>query len=318
MQGQADTLNAKGLNNIENAVFSKNASREYRIVTFLLLSVLLMIADKRFGYMEHARQALGLVATPFYWLADTPTRVGGSIGEIFVSRAELLDENTRLREELMLSRQQLLLAESLTVENNRLLALQNASALLEQEVLPAEIINVSADPYSQRILINKGGRDGVFEGQAVLEANGLMGQVVQVMPFSSWVLLITDASHVTPVEVSRNGERALARGSLDSDTQIDLEFVIPTQDIEVGDILISSGMGQVYPKNYPVAEVVSVRRSSGQPYAMIRARPMAQIWSTRHVMLVLEAAEPNFPVLADETGSGDDEEASLASVESTN
>ena len=277
-----------------------------------------MTADKRFGYMEHARQALGLVATPFYWLADTPARVGSSLGEIFVSRTELLDENARLREELMLSRQRLLLAESLTVENNRLLALQNASALLEQEVLPAEIINVSPDPYSRRVLINKGGQDGVFEGQAVLEAHGLMGQVVQVMPFSSWVLLITDASHVTPVEVSRNGERALARGSLDGDTELDLEFVIPTQDIEVGDSLISSGMGQVYPKNYPVAEVVSVRRSSGQPYATIRARPMAQVWSTRHVMLVHEAAEPNFPVLADETDSGADEESSLASVESAN
>ena len=277
-----------------------------------------MTADKRFGYIEQARQALGLVATPFYWLADTPARVGSSLGEIFVSRTELLDENARLREELMLSRQRLLLAESLTVENNRLLALQNASALLEQEVLTAEIINVSPDPYSRRILINKGGRDGVFEGQAVLEANGLMGQVVQVMPFSSWVLLITDVNHVTPVEVSRNGERALARGGQDGDTELDLEFVIPTQDIEVGDTLISSGMGQVYPKNYPVAEVTSVRRSSGQPYATIRARPMAQVGSTRHVMLVLAAAAPDFPVLAEETEGADDEESTLAAIESAN
>lgn len=277
-----------------------------------------MAADKRFGYMEQARQALGLVATPFYWLADTPARVGNSLGEIFVSRTELLDENARLREELMLSRQRLLLAESLTVENNRLLALQNASALLEQEVLTAEIINVSPDPYSRRVLINRGGRDGVFEGQAVLEANGLMGQVVQVMPFSSWVLLITDVNHVTPVEVSRNGERALARGGQDGDTELDLEFVIPTQDIEVGDTLISSGMGQVYPKNYPVAEVISVRRSPVQPYATIKARPMAQVGSTRHVMLVLAAAAPDIPVLANETESGSDEDSTLAAIESAN
>ncbi len=276
-----------------------------------------MTADKRFGYMEQARQTLGVVAAPFYWLADTPARVAVSLGEIFVSRTELLDENARLREELMLSRQRLLLAESLTAENDRLLALRNASALLEQEVLTAEIINVSPDPYSRRILINKGGRDGVFEGQAVLEANGLMGQVVQVMPFSSWVLLITDVNHVTPVEVSRNGERALARGGRDGDTELDLEFVIPTQEIEVGDTLISSGMGQVYPKNYPVAEVISVRKTPEQPYATIKARPMAQVWSTRHVMLVL-AAEAGIPVLADETDSGADEESSLAAIESAN
>ena len=304
--------------NIDNAVFSRNASLEYRIITFLLLSVLLMTADKRFGYMDQARQALGFVATPFYWLADTPARVGGSLGEIFVSRTQLLDENARLREELMLSRQRLLLAESLTEENNRLLALQSASALLEQEVLPAEIINVSPDPYSRRVLINKGSRDGVFEGQAVLEANGLMGQVAQVMPFSSWVLLIIDASHVTPVEVTRNGERALARGSLEGDPELDLEFVIPTQDIEVGDSLISSGMGQVYPKNYPVAEVISVSRSSGQPYARIRAKPLARVSSTRHVMLVVEAAAPNDSPLADESASGADGESSLAAVDAAN
>lgn len=277
-----------------------------------------MTADQRFGYMDHARQALGVAAIPVYWLADTPARISGSLEEVFVSRAELLDENARLREELMLSRQRFQLAESLAVENDRLLALQNASALLEDEVLPAEIVNVSPDPFSRRVLIDKGERDGAFEGQAVLEANGLMGQVVQVMPFSSWVLLITDASHVTPVEVIRNGERALARGSPDGDAELDLEFVIPSQDIEVGDSLISSGMGQVYPKNYPVAEVISVRRSSREPYAVIRARPMAQIRSTRHVMLVLEAAAPDYPVLADETDSVADEEPGLASADSAN
>ncbi len=276
-----------------------------------------MTADKRFGHMDQARQALGLVAMPLYWLADTPARVGNSLEEVFASRAELLEENVRLREELLLSRQRVLLAESLTVENNRLLALQTASALLEQEVLPAEIINVSPDPRSRRVLINKGSRDGVFEGQAVFEANGLMGQVAQVMPFSSWVLLITDVNHVTPVEVSRNGERALARGGQDSDAELDLEFVIPSQDIEVGDTLISSGMGQVYPKNYPVARVVSVRRSPEQPYAAIKARPAARFRSTRHVMLVLDAAEPNRAVLADEA-AGVDGESGLAAVDSAN
>lgn len=279
-----------------------------------------MTADTRFGYMEQVRQALGLVATPLFWLADTPARVSSSLSGMFVSRTDLLEENAELREELLISRQRLLLAESLAVENNRLLALQNAAALLEQEVLPAEIINISPDPYSRRILINKGSRDDVFVGQAVLEANGLMGQVVQVLPFTSWVLLITDASHVTPVEVSRNGERALARGSQDGDTELDLDFVIPTQDMEVGDILISSGMGQVYPKNYPVAEIISVRRSPGQPYATINARPMANVASSRHVMLVLYAEVPDYAGVADETDADGDaaDESRLASVDNQN
>ena len=276
-----------------------------------------MFADQRFGYMEHARRALGLVAAPFHWLADTPARLGSSFNDIFVNRANLIEENVRLREELLLSQQRLLLAESLSVENNRLLALQNAAAVLEQEVLPAEIINVSPDPYSRRILIDKGSRDGVFEGQAVLEANGLMGQVVQIMPFASWVLLITDASHVTPVEVSRNGERALARGSQTGDAELDLEFVVPTQDIEVGDTLISSGMGLVYPKNYPVAEIASVARGPGQAYATIRARPKARFSSARHVMLVLDATNSDYAAAVNATG-GADEESSLASIGSAN
>ena len=276
--------------------------------------------------MDQAHQIFGLVATPLYWLADTPARVGNSLNGIFISRTDLLEENAGLREELLVSRQRLLLAESLMVENNRLLALQNAAALLEQEVLPAEIINISPDPYSRRILINKGSRHGVFVGQAVLEANGLMGQVVQVLPFTSWVLLITDAGHVTPVEVSRNGERALARGSQDGDTELDLEFVIPTQDMEVGDTLISSGMGQVYPKNYPVAEVISVLRGPGQPYATIRARPLAHVASTRHVMLVVDPVVPDYAALADQADAAadssadenSDEESRLATVSGQN
>ncbi len=277
-----------------------------------------MSADHRFGYMEHARSALGLVAAPLHWLADAPVRFAGVFGDSLVSRTQLLEENARLREELMLSRRQLLLAESLAAENNRLLALQNSSAMLEQEVLPAEIINISPDPFSRRVLINKGSRDGVFMGQAVLESNGLMGQVVQVSPFSSWVLLITDVNHVTPVEVSRNGERALARGSRGGANELDLEFVVTTQDIEVGDSLISSGMGLVFPKNYPVAEVVSVRRSAGQPYAVIKATPAAQLWSTRHVMLIREAPGLDSAVLAEESAADAAADAPLAAVESSN
>jgi len=278
------------------------------VLVFVFLSVLLMIADQRFGYMDKVREAFGLVASPFHWLADVPTRVGNSLGEMLLSRSDLIEENARLRGELLLSRQRLMVAEGLAVENHRLLELRDAAALLDQSVLPAEIINVSPDPHSRRVLLNRGSRHSVFACQAVLEANGLMGQVVQVMPFTSWVLLITDPAHVTPIEVSRNGERALARGSQNGDAELDLEFVLPSQDIEVGDILISSGMGLVYPKNYPVAEVVSVNRSSQRPYATIRATPLARISSTRHVVLVLENAAAGI----------DGEAAGLASIEAAN
>jgi rod shape-determining protein MreC len=245
-----------------------------------------MFADSRFGYLEKVRFGLGYATTPVYWVAAIPTRVSFWIDDVFVSRTDLLEDNEYLREELLVSQRELQLLESLASENSRLRALNEASQIVDGEVLPAEIINVSPDPYSKRVLINKGAGDGVFVGQALLDANGLMGQVDEVLPFTSWILLITDSHHVTPVEVNRNGERALARGSRTSVNELELEFVTQTQDMVAGDKLVSSGMGQVYPKNYPVAEIISVYR------------PLAQIASTRHVMLVFQNENMDEPALS--------------------
>jgi rod shape-determining protein MreC len=250
-----------------------------------------MFADNRFGYLDQVRFVLGYVTTPIYWVADTPTRISFWIDDVLVSRSDLIEENENLREQLLLSQRQLQLLESLALENSRLRALQDSAQVIEGAVLPAEIINTSPDPYSKRILINKGASDGVFVGQALLDANGLMGQVDEVLPFTSWVLLITDFHHVTPIEVNRNGERALARGSRSGASELELEFVTQTQDIAAGDLLVSSGMGQVYPKDYPVAEVISVYQDPGQAYMQVKARPMAQIDSTRNVMLVFADAQ---------------------------
>ena len=250
-----------------------------------------MFADARFGYLERIRYGLGYATTLVYWVADIPTRVSFLIDDVFVSRTDLLEDNDGLRAELLIAQRELQLLESLVSENNRLLALDEATRGINGEVLAAEIINISPDPYSKRVLINKGAREGVFIGQALLDANGLMGQVDEVLPFTAWVLLITDSHHVTPVEVNRNGERALARGSRATATELELEFVTQTQDMKAGDRLVSSGMGQVYPKNYPVAEIISVFADPGQDFATVKARPLAQLDSTRHVMLVFNSEQ---------------------------
>ena len=260
-----------------------------------MLSICIMFADSRFGYLERVRYGLGYVTTPVYWVADIPTRISFWIDDVFVSRSDLLVENERLREDLLVAQRELQLLESLASENSRLLDLREATQVIAGEVMPAEIINVSPDPYSKRILINKGSEDGVFLGQALLDAKGLMGQVDEVLPFSAWVLLITDSHHITPVEVNRNGERALARGSRSTVSELELEFVTQTQDMKAGDLLVSSGMGQVYPKNYPVAEVTSVYSDPGQDFATVKARPLAQLASTRHVMLVFASEERVLP-----------------------
>ena len=250
-----------------------------------------MFADSRFGYLERVRFGLGYATTPIYWVADIPTRVSFWIDDVFVSRTDLLEENEALRERLLVAQRELQLLESLTSENSRLLELDEATGNINGDVMPAEIINVSPDPYSKRVLINKGARDGLFIGQPLLDANGLMGQIDEVLPYTSWALLITDPHHVTPVEVNRNGERALARGSRSVSNELELEFVTQTQDMQAQDLLVSSGMGQVFPKNYPVAEIISVYTDPGLDFATVRARPIAQMASTRHVMLVFQNEE---------------------------
>ena len=254
-----------------------------------------MFADNRFGYLEHIRFGLGYATTPVYWIADIPTRVSFWIDDVFVSRSDLLEENDRLREEVLVAQRELQLLESLTRENSQLRDLDVATQVIGGEALPADIINISPDPYSKRVLINKGANDGVYVGQALLDAKGLMGQVDEVLPYTSWILLITDSHHVIPVEVNRNGERALARGSRANANELDLEFVTHTQDMQARDLLVSSGMGQIYPKNYPVAEIISVFADPGQDFATVKAKPLAQLVRTRHAMLVSADTEATAP-----------------------
>lgn len=253
---------------------------------FVVLSVAVMFADSRFDYLDRLRYSLGYLTAPVYWVADTPARISYWIDDVFVSHGDLIEENERLREELLFAQRELQLLAGLATENSRLRALQEASASVDGRVLTAEIINISSNPGSRRVLINRGATDGVLEGQALLDANGLMGQVTEVLPFTSWVMLITDSRHGTPVQVNRNGERAIARGSRGDIPELELEYVPDTSDIEVGDLLVSSGLGQRFPKDYPVAVVTSVVHDRGQPFARIKARPLAQMDRTRHVMLL--------------------------------
>lgn len=257
----------------------------------MVLSLAVIFADSRFDYLDRVRYSLGLLTAPVFWVADVPARLSYWVDDVFVSHGDLIEENAQLREELLFAQRELQLLAGLASENSRLRALQEASAAVKGQILTAEIINISSNPGSRRVLINRGAQHGVVAGQALLDAHGLMGQVLEVLPFTSWVMLITDPRHGTPVQVNRNGERAIARGSRDGVPELELEFVPDTADIVVGDLLVSSGLGQRFPQDYPVAEVTSVIHDRGQPFAIIRARPIAQMDRTRHVMLVELAAD---------------------------
>ena len=244
-----------------------------------------MVVDARFDALKPLRSQLGMLLTPLYYVAELPVRAWDTVYLQLSSRADLIAENERLRAEALLAKRKLQKLAALTEQNVRLRELLNSSELLDERVLVAELIGIDPNAFSQRILINRGESDGVFLGQPVLDATGLMGQVVEVMPFTSRVLLITDASHSLPVQVNRNGLRAIAGGTGNSDW-LELRHVGDTADIRVDDIVVSSGLGQRFPAGYPVGRVTHVNSDSSQPFAEVRVEPTAQLNRSRYLLLV--------------------------------
>jgi rod shape-determining protein MreC len=253
-----------------------------------LAVVILITADLRFNRMETTRSLLDTVATPVYWLADIPTRLGDWSEAHLQSRSQLLDSNERFLQKNLVLQGRSLQMSSLQAENVRLRALLNSTALLRDDVLVAELIGISPDPVRHQLVLNKGRNDGVFVGQPLIDAGGLMGQVVEVSGGNSRALLITDVTHSIPVQVNRNGVRAIAEGTGALGT-LEIHHVSATTDIREGDLLVSSGLGGRFPVGYPVAVVSAVELDPGQAFARILAVPSAALDRSRHVLLVFTA-----------------------------
>ena len=248
-------------------------------------SFVLIFAGQRFGWLDELDSKLSVIATPFYWVADIPDRIAEWGSDSIVSRRELKDDNARLKAEALLLKAKVQKLASLEAENVRLRELLNSSALLDDTVLVAELIGVNPDPLHHRIIINKGIDDGLYVGQPVLDALGLMGQIIEVGPKHSQAILVTDNSHAIPVQINRNGVRSVAEGVGQID-ELRLRHVADTTDIRVGDLLVSSGLGGRFPVGYPVAVVTEVTADPGQPFLTVMAQPSAQLNRSRHVLLV--------------------------------
>lgn len=220
-------------------------------------------------------------------MVNLPERVEVWVDNRTMSRNQLLQENNALRSEVLVLRRKLQRDASLAAENFRLRQLLNSSDLIQDQVLIAELIGVSPDPLVHKVMINRGERHGVYQGQAVLDAQGLMGQVVEVGIGHAFVLLITDATHAMPVQLNRTGARLVAEGIGDLH-EMTLRHVANTQDVQVGDLLVSSGLGQRFPVGYPVGEVVDVEVDPSKRFAKILVSPKAELDSSRHVLLVFD------------------------------
>lgn len=256
-----------------------------RLLVLTVLSVALMVVDARFTVLKPVRSQMSLVLMESYWITDLPQRLWQGVASQFGSRTELVAENEKLKTENLLLQGRMQKLAALTEQNVRLRELLNSSALVNEKVEVAELIGMDPNPFTHRILINKGERDGVVLGQPVLDARGLMGQVVELMPYTSRVLLLTDTTHSIPVQVNRNGLRAIASGTGNPE-RLELRHVADTADIKEGDLLVSSGLGQRFPAGYPVATVKEVIHDSGQPFAIVRAVPTAALNRSRYLLLV--------------------------------
>lgn len=244
-----------------------------------------MVIDHRYHHLETLRSWLSVATYPLLVLADLPLSSKRWFTAVFATRTRLAQENAQLRDEnlKLLAKQQKLNA--IEAENARLRDLLDSSFKVSDRVLIAELYAVDLDPYTQQVVIDKGSLSGVFEGQPVLDAEAVMGQVVHVTPYTATVLLVTDANHAMPVQVLRNGLRTIAVGT-GQINRLDLPYLPNDSDIQEEDLLVTSGLGGKFPPGYPVARVAEVVRAPDLPFADVIAEPLAHLDRTREVLLV--------------------------------
>lgn len=251
----------------------------------VLLAIGLIVADDRYRQLDLFRSTLSVAVFPLHYLASLPDTLGRAMEGRLAREEELRAHNEALRRENLVLAARLQQLEALEAENMRLRDLLGSAFKLGDRVLIAELMSVDLDPYRQQVLINKGAGSGVYVGQPVLDANAVMGQVVRVNPLSATVLLITDADHLLPVQINRNGLRTVAAGT-GYVNRLELPHLPNNADVQVGDLLVTSGLGGHFPPGYPVARVTEVRRESGKPFATVVAAPTARLDRTREVLLV--------------------------------
>jgi rod shape-determining protein MreC len=228
-------------------------------------------------------------------LVDLPFNTYGWARSSLEERSALLGENERLRSELLDAEFRLQQFDALSVENGRLRELLESTARLDDRRLVAEVLAVDLDPYRQRFVLNRGLDDDVFVGQAILDRHGVVGQVVEVGKWTSEALLITDADHAIPVVVNRNGLRTIAVGTGDQG-RLRLPYLTNSADIQVGDLLVSSGLGEIFPAGYPVAQVLELHERPGQAFADIIAAPVSALDRDQEVLLVFSGDEEPGPI----------------------
>lgn len=278
-----------------DTIFSRGPSLNSRLVLASVLSVLLIILDGKLDTFSTVRVYLNSLVSPLQYMANLPGEVLNQTARALTTQRQLLEDNAQLTRKNILMSEELQRFVVLEQENERLRTLLGSPVRPEVRKIVAELMAVDNNPYSHQIVINKGTLQGVFEGQPVLDDKGLVGQVMQVGTTTSRVLLIADVTHAVPVRILRNNVRLVASGSGQLNRLV-INHVPHSTDIEPGDMLVSSGLGQVFPEGYPVGRIVDVIRDETRPFAIIRAVPAAQLDRLKYLLLLWPQDAPQGPV----------------------
>ena len=274
-----------------NPIFKHGPSPQHRLILVLLCSAALIFFDHKMNSFESARGYLQSMVSPLQYLATAPKQMMNWAAENIVTRRQLIDDNEQYKINELVFHEQALQLDIVKRENNRLRALLASPVRSDAKKMVAEILAVDSDPYTHQVVINRGANDGVYEGQAVIDDEGVVGQILHVGTTSSRVLLITDVTHAVPVRISRNGLRLIASGVGVID-RLTHNHVPHSSDIRIGDILVTSGLGSKFPEGYPVAKVSAVIQDESRAFSQIQGQPVAKIDRLRYVLL-LWPEQPN-------------------------
>lgn len=270
---------------MDKSIPFKAPSHTSRLVIFLFLSVFLMLLDHRGTHLQQIRSGLSVLVYPIQVIASVPLKMGGWVINVFSGNKKMREEYTLLKRERPLLLGKLQKFDALEVENRRLRALLKSAERIADRAVIAEILEVHPEPFTRKIVISKGNADNVYMDQPVIDSYGIMGQITETGPLTSRVTLITDASYAILIQVNRNGLRTISMGT-GAQNSVSLPFLPANADIRKGDLLITSGMGGVFPPGYPVAIVDKIINDQNEPFLQITATPKAKLNHNKEVLLI--------------------------------
>lgn len=265
--------------------FKRGPSLITRFAFFSLLSIVVLVADARFGYLRQVRAALSMVVVPMQEVTALPAAAMVRTAEFFVSQSQLRKENEELKQRALLDAPTVQTRDALRSENDNLRQLLGLRAKVERTTIAAEILYAPRDPFTRRVVVDRGSQEGVSAGLAAIDRTGVIGQVTRVFPWASEVTLITDKEQAVPIQVLRSGLRGVTFG-IGYDGQLELRFMPVNADIQNGDLLVTSGIDGTYPRGLPVAVVANIERNAAYAFARITCKPVAGVSSYGQVLIV--------------------------------